>query len=222
MTHEDFKNPLSLIEQQQLLGKISEDPLFILQVDTSLGKVQLQIKSQEGEQLIVLPRGSSPTLDLSGVKKVQWVYDRSRFEAEAKIQTIDDILYSLIFTKQIYKLQRRKNFRTFLPNQWKRQIAIHQHDGKLINIVGQIEDLSLTGCFFTTQNSVLLTEQEEVAGELYIENFKSIRFKAKVIRERPQNAVSGYGLEFFEVEGFGNETLHQITLKAARFNRDYT
>lgn len=221
MSNEEFKNPLSDKNKWDLIQNLSLEPLQIIQMDTSHGKLQLKIEGLSGKELYASPRQATST-DLSGPQKLQWVYDHTRYECEAPLILNEKGHYSIQFLQPIYKVQRRQNFRTQLPQKWKREVLITHINESLINLDGQVQDLSLTGCFFVTNTTGILKAKDKITGDLQIGEFKSVHFTGEVIRHLKSNEFSGFGIHFTHLETFGKETLNQITLKASRETRNYT
>ncbi|MCB0357413.1 MAG: PilZ domain-containing protein, partial [Bdellovibrionales bacterium] len=161
-------------------------------------------------------------LDLTGEHKVQWVFNRSRYECTAQFSNEKQGLYAIDFHKPIYKIQRRQNFRTIIPSQWKNEIRIHLRNDQSFNIKGLIIDISLNGCYFEIQTSNPLTNNDSITGEIEIADFKVLKFSGKIVRKSTMANGFGYGIHFLNIENFGKEILNNITLKAARAMRDYT
>ncbi|MCB9024721.1 MAG: PilZ domain-containing protein [Bdellovibrionaceae bacterium] len=221
MSNEEFKNPLSDKDKWELINSLSLEPQQIIQMDTSQGKIQLKIESLSGKEIYATPRLAT-SLNLSGLHKLQWVYDHSRYECEAPLTLNEKGFYSIQFLNPIYKLQRRQNFRSQLPQNWKREIIVNQINENTYSLNGQVQDLSLTGCFFTTKTTGVLKEKDEISGELYIGEFKTVYFKGEILRQLKSSDQNSFGIRFTHLENFGKETLNQITLKAARESRNYS
>ncbi|MCB0391965.1 MAG: PilZ domain-containing protein [Bdellovibrionales bacterium] len=221
MGSEDFKNPISNTEKLQLLKSLGEEANQIIQVTSPLGKIQFQIVGRENENLLSIPRNSINSDMFQGEQKLQWVFDKSRFEATGNIQLNNKGQFNITLDK-VFRIQRRLNFRTQLPIKWKREINIEQINDNIVTVEGTILDLSLTGCYFITNYSKALSIDDEVYANLYIDDFKEVRIKAIVVRTGMVSGAKSFALKFIDIENFGKETLNNITIKAARIMRDYT
>ncbi len=221
MAEENFRNALSSTEKEILIAQLANEPGQVLQLDSPVGKIQFLIQKQDQQSLIVAPRSSVPP-DLSGLLKLQFVYNRSRYESQILLESAKGGWFIIHFPQSIYKLQRRHNFRAPLPGDWICKIDLNQVNDNLCQYQGNIEDLSLTGCFFSMDNLTPLQVGDTIQGELSISDFKKIKFKAQVKRTVNFNNLAKFGIEFIDLIQSGSETLHAITLKAARKTRDYT
>ncbi len=221
MSDETFKEKLSEKEKLQLISDISATPDQFLQMDSPVGKIQLKVEGRDGNKLLVFPRTSTP-IDINGSQKIQFIFDKTRYESEVELELSDKGNFKLTFQNDFSKVQRRLNFRTSLPEKWTCKIVIEQINEDPEEVHGILEDLSLKGCFFVSENPGSLMVEDEVVGEISITDFNNIRFKAEVMRRKMGENGKGFGLNFVEIEGKGNETLHSVTLLAARKTRDYT
>ncbi len=220
MTAQSYRKALAPHEKQGVVDALGENGV-IIQVRAPWGAVGLQAVRKNFDGLICSLSHKIPE-DLHGEYQIEFSYHKAKYESTAIIDLQDKEQYFLRLPKELYLVQRRNNFRALLPASWRKEIRIYKVEGEFEMIKGDLIDLSLKGCFFVTKNPGSMVSEDEVAGELSVSEFPTIKFTALVRRSNIRSDGKGFGLEFIEIEGKGTEHLNLITLKASRENRDYS
>jgi c-di-GMP-binding flagellar brake protein YcgR len=221
MSEQNFRVPLNENEIKELIIELAEAKNQWLQMDSPLGKIQLLIEGKDNHQLIVFPRSASP-LDASGKQKIQFVFNKTRYEAESQLTLTPKGSYYLSFSEKTYKLQRRQNFRSQFPENWSREILINEVNKVKMQIRGTVEDISLTGLYFLPGSQFEFKIGDVLMGIFQISDFKPVTFTASVKRITKDIDRLGFGIEFTELSPQSQANLNLITLSAARKTRDYT
>ena len=213
-----FKNEIDDKEAQAILDSMGERAAFYVTVHTKEGRFQFDVISRLDTGLEVAPK-EADGIDLSGKVRFDFLWDGTLYEAEANLMALPEEGYELVLTSAIVRVQRRSNFRTSLPREWKKSIYIDQVDHNRVGYEGDIIDISLGGCFFVVDPNEVIEEGSQVYGDLNVHDYDQIRFRAIVRRASQRKGDRAYGIEFIELEANGTQILNNLTLKAARLTR---
>jgi len=127
---------------------------------------------------------------------------------------------------EMFKLDRRANFRITLPDSDMFKAKIFEHNGKAINLVALIKDVSGGGMRLLCKDVEIAFSfkvNSKIKGELYPTKEKSIQFEGIIRHLKRVNGVTEFGIMITEDQIKSNYRLTALTLTLQRklINQNY-
>lgn len=142
-------------------------------------------------------------------------YDNIKFEFETEVRCSKKQCY-LVVPKQIYKLQRRENYRTTIPKSIALEVKCFINDKCIKN--AKIINISLTGALFAIKDKENIDFQDNFYAELEYEDQK-FQIQGDIVRVDIQSNELLFAVEYNTKMATYKAALHQFLMHCFRLGR---
>ncbi len=135
--------------------------------------------------------------------------------------SIEGDLVILRMDTDLFRLQRRQNYRIKIPESYKASLLISVHNKIPTKLKGQLLDLSSGGCRIAlVANAPILESGDRLEGHITIGNRESLEIEATVNHHKIENRASAikqiFGIEFKPLTSMLEGKLFAITMDLHR------
>ena len=214
---EDFTSELTKAIQQHSVE------ITLKNIESDCFKAKIKKVSSEGWVIL----GNEKGVHVGDSLMMSMVLNDEKYLAQCSVQALANGWWpiTLDFPKQIYRVQRRRNFRIRIPLSMVTTLQFPLANGKyksnpLPNELIPVSDLSLGGArLILPQTSPLALVDKEIIGQLNLPKKVSVPIKAKVKHIEPvitSPAEVFVGIEFFGLDSSTENKLYSFSMEIYR------